>query len=260
MDLPLGWQTDLAVLRLSGSTVEERPDHLVVRTPANPLFHWGNFVLVTDPAVVDDAPRWLEVFEQEFPDAAHRSIGLVEEPDDPAAWSALDLVVEHDDVLAMDTCPEAGPVPQGYLVKELADAVEWEQSTGLRIGEFAADDPREAQFERDATTLRIETTRSGRAAWFGAFCGDPLVAELGIVDCGDGVARYQAVVTGAPHRRKGLAAHLLGVAARWAAERGARTWVIVAEEGSDADRLYRSRGFEPRDRGARAYRKPGQAA
>ncbi|HEX2895946.1 MAG TPA: GNAT family N-acetyltransferase [Marmoricola sp.] len=256
MDLPLGWQTDLAVLRLSGSTIEERPDHLVVRTPANPLYHWGNFVLVTDAGAVDDAERWLELFEKEFPDAAHRSVGLVAEPGDPDRWTALDVVVEHDDVLAADTCPERQPVPQGYLVKEIADAIEWDQSSGLRIAEFAADDPREAEFERKATDVRREMVRSGRAAWFGAFHGDRLVAELGIVDCGDGVARYQAVVSGAEHRRKGLAAHLLGVAARWAADRGAHTWVIVAEEGGDADRLYQSRGFTPRARAARAYRKP----
>jgi hypothetical protein len=46
------------------------------------------------------------------------------------------------------------------------------------------------------------------------------------------------------------------VAAAWAAHRDARTWVIVADLGSDASRLYQSRGFEPADRGTRATRKP----
>src|SRR5690242_3455621 len=115
MDLPLSWTTDLAVRRAGGSSVEERPDHLVVRTPDNPTFHWGNFVLVTDPASVDDAPRWLEVFEKEFPDAAHRAIGLVADPD-AAAWTAVGLAIEHEDVLSTDARPEAGPLAQGYLV------------------------------------------------------------------------------------------------------------------------------------------------
>ena len=52
MDVPLSWHTDLAVLAASGSWVEEHADHLVVRTPANPSYHWGNFVLVTDPTAV----------------------------------------------------------------------------------------------------------------------------------------------------------------------------------------------------------------
>jgi GNAT superfamily N-acetyltransferase len=254
--LPLGWHTDLAVLRLEGSTVVDRSDHLVVRTPASPLYWWGNFVLVTDPARVDHAEHWLGVFGTEFPDADHRAIGLVAAPGDDDAWRALGLEVEHDDVLATDTCPALTPVPDGYLVKQLADAIEWEQSTGLRIAEFAPDDPREAAHERNRTESRIATSAQGRVAWFGAFHGDRLAAELGIVDCGEGVARYQAVVTAAEHRRRGLAGHLLGVAAGWARDRGVTTWVIVADDGSDAGRLYRSHGFSPATRGTRAQRKP----
>jgi GNAT superfamily N-acetyltransferase len=258
MVLPLGWHTDLAVRRLDGSTIEEHDDHLVVRTPANPLFYWGNFLLVTDPDRVDEPERWLELFEDELPDAAHRAIGLVAPPRDEAAWRALDLELDHDDVLATDTCPEPTPLTQGYLVRQITDAIEWEQSTGMRIEEFAPDDPREARFERTATESRITMTAAGTAAWFGAFHGDRLVAELGIVDCGEGVARYQAVVTQADHRRHGLAGHLLGVAARWAADRGTGHWVIVADDGSDAARLYRSRGFAPAARATRAQRRPSQ--
>ena len=255
--LPLGWHTDLAVLDLEGSTIEERSDHLVVRSPASPLYYWGNFVLVTDHGAVDRAEKWLELFEREFPDSAHRAIGLVSVPDDEAAWRAHDLELGRDDVLAADTCPEPTPLPQGYLVKQIADAIEWEQSAGLRIQEFAQGDRREAQHERNRTRSRIAMCEQGHTAWFGAFHGDRLAAELGIVDCGEAVARYQSVVTAAEHRRRGLAGHLLGVAASWAAGRGARRWVIVADDGSEADRLYRSRGFRPVASGARAQRTPG---
>jgi GNAT superfamily N-acetyltransferase len=259
MDLPLGWHTDLAVLRLEGSTIEDRGDHVVVRTPMSPLYYWGNFVLVTDPGRVDEPAHWLEVFAHEHPDAAHRSIGLVAQPRDEKAWVALDLELDHDDVLAATTCPEPTPPPQGYVVKQIADTIEWEQSTGMRIEEFAEGDRREAEHERNRTESRRDMSDQGHVAWFGAFHGDRLAAELGIVDCGGGVARYQSVVTAAEHRRRGLAGHLLGVAAQWAAERGVRRWVIVAEADSDASRLYRSRGFAPADRGFRALRKPASA-
>jgi GNAT superfamily N-acetyltransferase len=255
-ELPLGWHTDLAVLRIHGSTVEERADHLVVRTPANPLYHWGNFVLVTDPSASDDADRWIRGFEEEFPDAGHRAIGLVAEPSDPEVWSKYGLSLEGDDVLATDDCPAPTPTPQGYLVRQLEDSIGWDQSTGLRVAELPEDDRREAEFERLRTEERIATSKSGKVAWFGAFHGDRLAAELGIVDCGGGIARYQSVVTAAEHRRHGLAGHLLGVAAGWAADRGASRWVIVADAGSAASRLYQARGFAPADRGLRAYRKP----
>lgn len=256
MDLPLGWHTDLAVLRVGGSEVETSDDHLVVRTPQNPAYYWGNFVLVTDPAATDDPGRWLSAFEETFPEAPHRAIGMVAAPSDEDAWAALDLEIEHDDVLATTTCPAPTPLPQGYLVRQIDDAIGWDQSTGLRIAEFAGESAHEAEFERRSTEQRAELTRRGLTAWFAAFEGDRLVAELGIVDCGDGVARYQSVVTGAAHRRRGLAGHLLGVAASWAAERGAHTWVIVADDGSPAARLYQARGFAPTDSGTRATRRP----
>ena len=257
MTLPLGWHTDLAVLRLGGSTIEEQADHLLVRTPQNPLYHWGNFVLVTDRRASDEADRWVAVFEQEFPQAKHRSIGLVAEPSDPEGWRAHGLSLDHDDVLAADRCAAQTPAPEGYLIRQLSQAIEWEQSTGLRIVEFAEGDPREAEFEHLRTAERITLSDGGNVAWFGAFHGDTLAAELGIVDCGEGVARYQSVVTATEHRRRGLAGHLLGVAAAWAADRGATSWVIVADSGSDASRLYQRRGFGPADRGFRAYLKPG---
>ena len=55
MDLPPGWLTDIAVLRLSGAHIEDRGDHLVVTSPDNPGYHWGNFLLVTDPQARNDA-------------------------------------------------------------------------------------------------------------------------------------------------------------------------------------------------------------
>jgi hypothetical protein len=40
-----GYRTDLMVLSLGGSQITYRSDHVVVRTPANPHYWWGNFIL-----------------------------------------------------------------------------------------------------------------------------------------------------------------------------------------------------------------------
>ena len=72
----LGFRTDLALLRAGGSTVEDRGDHLVVRSPHNPTFWWGNFVLLDAPAPAGRVDHWLEIFAREFPDAAHVAIGI----------------------------------------------------------------------------------------------------------------------------------------------------------------------------------------
>jgi hypothetical protein len=83
--LSLGWATDVAVLEHTGSTIDDRGDHLVVRTPHNPTFDWGNCVLVTDPGAVDDAERWVRVFQASFPAASWVAIGLIRMPGDAPA-------------------------------------------------------------------------------------------------------------------------------------------------------------------------------
>jgi len=98
---PPGWATDLAILEHTGSTVEEHPGHLVVRTPANPDFYWGNFVLVTDPDAVDDADRWVGVFAAAFPQAGWVAIGLPRVPAAVVAWEARGHGLEPTDLRGM---------------------------------------------------------------------------------------------------------------------------------------------------------------
>ena len=261
-DLPLGWQTDLAVQRLAGAVVIDHGDHLVVRSPHNPDFHWGNLVVVTDGAAVDDADRWVATYERCFPDAGWLAIGLARLPDDLAAWQAHGLEPELDEVLATDALPLATPRPEGYDVRRLAGP-DWEDhlAKGLEANERSGEHPAE-EFRRFATAQR-DTRRSlseqDLAAFFGAYDGDRLVADLGIVRCGN-TARYQSVGTRPEHRRRGLAAHLLGVAARWSAQQGCTTWVIITEATNPAGRVYRSVGFAPVRGNAQVYRPPGQSS
>ncbi len=248
--LPLGWHTDLAVLRYSGSEVEEHADNLVVRTPANPTYHWGNFVLVTDPDAVAGAGRWLGVFETAFPDAEHRAIGLCADPPDASAWESLGLAVEHEDVLA-GPGPRRTPPADGYVVRPLEGADDWEQDVRLSMG--ADRDPAQVVFQRGATAAKARMCAAGVGVFLGAFDDADLVADLGIVDCGEGIARYQSVVTAEQHRRRGLASHLLGVAADWAHARACDRLVILADADGAPSHLYRSLGFSPVLRSAQAY-------
>ena len=256
--LPLSWHTDLAVLTATGSAVDEHADHLVVRTPANPTYHWGNFLLVTDPGAVDDAARWEAVFATCFPDAGHRAVGLVADPD-PAAWEAVGMQVEHEDVLLRDAPLERRPLPAGYAVRPLTTDDDWEQSLGLRVGDLTPEqraEPGRTAYELGSTAARRRLVATGDAVWLGAVAGDELAADQGIHDCGEGVARYPDVITQSAHRRRGLTSHLLGEASAWAADRGCRTWVILADAGEAPSRLYQALGFVPGQPSSQAYRAP----
>lgn len=253
-----GWVTDLAILELAGSTVDDRGDHLVVRTPANPGYHWGNCLLVTDPSSVDDAARWYDAFRLEFPAAGWVAIGLPRLPRDPQAWVSRSIDLEQNDVLTTTTVPRASALPDGYTARRL-DGDDWDLVIARDLAENARTGEYEATsheaFVRSAIDARRKLSERGAAAWFGAFSGDALCADLGIVRCGT-TGRYQAVGTDAAHRRRGLAAALLGAAAAWSTEAGCTSWVIVTESQNDAGRVYRRAGFALDDAVVSAYRRP----
>lgn len=255
-DLNPGPATDLAITELAGGIVTDHGDHLVVRSPHNPDFHWGNYVLVTtgDP---DDVQRWLDVFAAQFPDARHVAIGV---PRAPASVEGMDLEVDVDDALTCTGMPTERPLPEGFVARELAGD-DWEQVVAAemaqneRTGRYDPDV--HERYIRGQVAARRELAARGLLAWFGAFDGPTLVADLGIVVLGD-TARYQAVGTAEAYRRRGLAGHLLGRAARWAHERGAERFVIVTGATNPAGRLYRSVGFEPAAGGVELYRPPAR--
>jgi GNAT superfamily N-acetyltransferase len=255
---PPGWATDLAILELTGSVLEHHEDHVVVRSPAHPDFHWGNFVVVTDADAVDDAPRWVGAFRAAFPDVGWVAVGLPRMPVDRDRWLGLGLELVLDEVLVTRSLPRPTPRPAGYTVRPL-DGEDWEQDLARAIAANEKTDEHDpAEFERFArgqVGARRDLCDRGVGAWFGAFSDDVLVADLGIVRCGR-TARYQDVSTDEGHRRRGLASHLLGVAAQWAAERGCDQWVIVTEATNPAGRVYRNLGFEPGAGAVQAYRKP----
>lgn len=259
--LPPGWETDLAVLRYEGSVIEDRGDHLVVRSPHNPDYHWGNCLFVLDENAVNDAGRWERAFRAAFPAANWTAVGLIRMPEDRDAWTAQGLELELDDVLTTRSLPRRTPRPNGYAVRRLGGG-DWAQVVARSVAENERSREHEpqsyARFLRQQTRVRRELSERDVAAFFGAFDGGDLVAELGIVRCGT-TARYQSVGTDEAHRRRGLATHLLGVAATWSADQGCDRWVIVTEATNPAGRVYRSVGFEPDVGNAQAYRKPGAA-
>ena len=242
-----GWETDLAILKHTGSSLEEFDDFVVIRSPQNPDYHWGNFILVTNRDVVDNAELWLRTFEAHFPDAKWLAIGLPEYPKSPQHWVSSGAEIERMEVLNAHVRPAKPDIATGYTSR-LLSGDDWdllltrEISENLKSGEHD-----EESFER-FITKSIESYRElsekGLAAWFGAFHESQLVADLGIVVCGD-TARYQSVQTDDRHRRQGLASHLLGQAADWAGSKGCKSWVIVTESTNDAGRVYRRAGFEP---------------
>lgn len=251
--LPPSTATDLAIDQLAGTQVTDAGDHLVVRSPGRPGYHWGNFLQVTG-GDVDDAHRWVRRFEAAFPGARHLAVGLPREPE-PAAWETFGLTGDVVESLTAERAPQSTDLPAGYHVAPLADEADWGQQVAAEraeneaTGEFPPGEY--AEFLRGQCAARRRLVDAGHGHWVGAWTAQgTLAASMGIVvldarGATRRLARYQSVLTHPDHRRRGLARHLLAVAAQWAADRGAAQWVIVADDGSDAGRLYRAAGFTP---------------
>ncbi len=247
----LGFRTDLALRVGEGAEVADRGDYLVVRSPDNPDYWWGNFLLLAAWPGRGTGNRWLARFAAEFPLARHIALGVDSTPispgdeDDrpvPAEFLAAGLEPQRDTVL---TCAAVGPPPHPNAaaeVRRLESDADWRQSVELAMRCFDHDEPRDYLEARTAAWRRV--TQAGRGAWFGAFADGRLLAQLGLFDAGDGYARYQHVETDPQARRQGLAGTLVWHAGRYGREiLGAGTFVIVADPAAVAIRVYRACGF-----------------
>ena len=61
----LGRQTDLIFARFSGD-VAVRSDYVAVKTPSNPGYHWGNYLIFHTAPEQEDAARWPATYRAEF--------------------------------------------------------------------------------------------------------------------------------------------------------------------------------------------------
>jgi GNAT superfamily N-acetyltransferase len=239
----LGFRTDVALRVLEGAETTDRGDYLVVRTPGNPGFYWGNFLLLGAWPAPGTGDGWLARFAAEFPQARHVALG-VDAADGPAAAPAEFLAagLEPERVTVL-TCTGVQPPPNRNTeaeIRPLGSDDDWRQSFDLGVRCYGESGP---YLERRARARR-RLTEAGQAAWFGAFTGGRLLAQLGVCDAGGGLARYQDVETDPAARRRGLAGTLVWRAGRYAAEVfGAGTLVIVADPAEAAIRVYRACGF-----------------
>jgi ribosomal protein S18 acetylase RimI-like enzyme len=238
----LAFRTDLALLAQSGSTVEARDGYLLVRTPDNPTFYWGNFLLLREAP--EAAGPWLAHFEQELPDVRHRAFGLDVPDANPAALApfiAAGLSVEGSAVLTTTGPVEARPVDAE--VRPLGGDDDWAQRVELAQAVYDEGRPPSEFVVRRAAAER-RRCEAGHGAWWGAFEGGRLLSACGIFAASPGLARYQDVETHPDGRRRGLAGAVVAAAGRHARESlEARTLVIVADPEYDAYRLYESLGF-----------------
>lgn len=256
----LTWATDLDKLPRN-RVVEVRDGYLVVRTPNEPGFYWGNLLLFDDPPAAGDRARWERLFDMEFTGQAnveHRTFAW-DRVDGEIGQAQREFVAagyEMEDTIALVAAPDQlQPHPREnreVTVRALdpaagADRRLWEQVAELQAVEhndrWEPQEEHRVFLERRMDALRT-LFQDGRGAWYVALGADAtVVGSCGVVVTGDR-GRFQAVDTAAAHRRRGICSRLVVEAAQRSAERyGAERLVIAADAGYHALGLYESLGF-----------------
>lgn len=248
----LSYRTDLFFHAFDG-VVADRGEYLVITTPSNPTYWWGNFILFAGPPGEGDLARWKAIFSKEIrppEQLGHMAFGIDGQGGDAGTLEPFlqdGFVLEESVVLSAQQVQPPPKYNHEVSVRPLRTAEEWAQATETQVL-CRPPELKEAEY-RIFNARKMQgyqnMTEAGKGDWFGAFLGDTLVADLGIFFEGQ-LARFQSVGTHPDYRRQGICGTLVYQTARYALEHyGVRTLVMVADEHYHAARIYESVGFKP---------------
>ena len=262
-ELRPGWRTDFTLHGVAAQ-VSERDDCLVVRTPGNPTYYWGNCLLLAEPPRDDALAHWLARFEAEIaalqPASRHVALG-VNTPyagEQLPAWQAAGFELHVNAVMRL--LPgglREPPLPKLPAVRVRPIAWQGPGAEVEAIVELECADTHGFEPEGYRAFLRRQFGRyaqlheRGQCEWFGVWVGEPgqavLAADCGLVRdrAGPGATgRFQRVATHPAWRRRGLCSALVHHVSRHALEAWRVAEVIMVADPDDvAIGIYRSLGF-----------------
>jgi GNAT superfamily N-acetyltransferase len=245
----IGLATDAMFAAWDGAVID-RGDYVVVSTPTNPTFFWGNHLVFPDAPRPSDIDAWTTIFERELPHAKHRAFmcdRIDGERFDYAPLRALGFIPDPTCTMRLDSesrlafgeldgepsGPGAEIVPLDVPPFDLLDACFTNGREGYR--RFL-----QIQVERYAAMIA-----SGWGRWFAIMENGSPIATCGIFPYETACWRFQLVAVHPEHRRRGHAASLVAAVCREARRVRSAPIIIGSVPGSDAQRIYARLGFAP---------------
>lgn len=256
-DLRPGWRSDF-ILHRHGALVAEREDCLVVRTPANPNFYWGNFLLLPQAPRDDALAHWMDRFDDEItrlqPASQHVALGINAAPagETLPTWVAAGFELLHTAVLELRPGQLRAPARAALgevQVRPLDLAHELEAAVAQQCADVHGFDPENyARHRRLQMQRYARMAEAGEALWFGAWCDGVLAADCGLMrdhTAPGALGRFQHVTTHPLWRRRGLCRTLVHEVCR----HGFETWglartLMCADPDDVAIGIYQSLGFQ----------------
>jgi GNAT superfamily N-acetyltransferase len=240
-------RSEAAIVAALGE-VTDRGSYVRFWVPGMPENMALNALVFRDEPAPEDVRRWLALRAEAFPNGPTRqrlSWDTTREagPAIVEAFAAQGYQAFSVRVLVAERPRPAGAVP----VRRLQTDEDWTEAlyTSALVAP-APPGPKVYAHHRAAMTTFRAACEAGHGAFFGAWEGDACIGLLGIFKDGEGLARYQWIVTAPHHRRKGVCGTLMHAAAEWA---GASRCVVLGLGNNEAGlRAYAAAGFEEAER------------
>jgi len=233
--------TDTLYHKHSGVLVE-REDYHFVKTETRPSFFWGNYLIMRHAPGLGDYERWRSLYEQEF-DSKQQGF-MTFTWDEDAQGETADFVENGFDLTVNNVlCLNKLLAPTWFNdvvdIRPLASDWDWAQYVEVH----PLEGPATLEFVQNEIREHREFIEKGISVRYGAFMGEQLVADLGILH-ENGIGRFNNVGTHLDYRRQGICRTLVYAVSQKMKEHNLNKLVIVAEQDSIAERIYKSLGYE----------------
>lgn len=252
----LGHLTNLFFAKTNG-TIKSASSSLIIKTPSNKNFHWGNYMLFDNPPKSGDLELWCKLFDEEFDyyQSPHHYAFSWDTHDEEFSQETKDELLRFQDAnfdlestVALCT-NQLVPPPffnEKIKIKKILTDDEWKEVIELQIltrdERFELDSYKVFKTEQFANYKKMWKENLG--FWFGAYLDDKLVGDLGIF-YNEQIGRYQSVSTHPDYRRQGICGTLVYSAGQLIKnECNLSTLVMEADENYHAARIYESVGFK----------------
>ena len=252
----LGIRTDLMIHRYEG-IVEEHDDCVVLKTPTNLSYWWGNMLIMPQAPQAGDFERWEKLFQEKLSaNFKHRVFSWDINPEDamkPVRGENRDFLANgfnhsDDEVLAAQQEGLIKPefMAENLEVRPLVSPEDWAEALELNVicRDRQHKEASYREFRRKALANYQRMQADDLGAIFGGFIDGKLVADMGLF-IENGLGRFQHVETHPDFRKRGIAGTMVHHISEWGFnKRDAETLVLVADPEGPAVKLYKRLGYD----------------
>lgn len=245
-------RTDL-IFSKYGGVVTEKENYIVVSTPSNPGFHWGNYIIFTTAPNSGESEDYIKIFkrEQKHYKNEFKHIAITWDQSEASKevikeFELKNYQYELGVCLHADTLVKPPKLIEDLDFKTIESEDEWEQVIQLQIkcSNPLYAGPSLEPFKRSQFKQYQEMQNKGIGEWFGVIENGQIVADLGLFTDGT-LGRYQNVGTHPDFRRRGLCQSLVYHAGKYMQDKhNLQKLVIAADTNYFAYQIYESVGFK----------------